>query len=184
MHPIRVASATWVFASAPSKVPFYIAGSVLVCWAVGLAATGLARPDFVRSARTARLVMLTSAVLAAVTIAMAVITGGGPSEERGAQAVSTPSNTLQLAASPTGQLAYDRTKAAVSVGRLTVRFANASSVPHNVTIAKGSRVVAATRTIQGGDTTARADLPAGDYVFYCSVDAHRQAGMRGMLTAR
>jgi plastocyanin len=65
-----------------------------------------------------------------------------------------------------------------------MRLVNESSVAHNVTIAKGARVVARTKTIQRASTTATANLPRGDYVFFCSVDAHRQAGMQGTLTVR
>ncbi|ADB51794.1 plastocyanin/azurin family copper-binding protein [Conexibacter woesei] len=186
MHPIRVADAAWVFAATtePSKVPFYIAGALLACWAFGVAAAGIARPDLARSARAGRLVILTSAILAAATVTTAVITAGAPTEEHDAQTAATQTNTLRIAADPTGDSAYDRTTATVSAGQLTVRFANDSPVPHNVTIARGARVVAATSTIHDGRTTATADLPAGDYVFYCSVDGHRQAGMRGTLTAR
>jgi hypothetical protein len=45
-HPTDVASAAWGFASAPSKVPVYVAGGLLACWAVIVAATGVAHPDF------------------------------------------------------------------------------------------------------------------------------------------
>jgi hypothetical protein len=48
MHPTDVASAAWVFASAPSKIRFYVAGGLLACWAVIVAATGIAHPDFDR----------------------------------------------------------------------------------------------------------------------------------------
>ena len=58
----------------PSKTAFYIAGGVLACWAVVLAAIGLSRPEFPRTIRAARGVMALSAVLAACTMATAVIT--------------------------------------------------------------------------------------------------------------
>ena len=61
-------------AGEPSKVPFYIAGGAFVVWAVVLAAVGLARPAFPGNERGARAVMGVSFVLAAVAIAMAVIT--------------------------------------------------------------------------------------------------------------
>jgi plastocyanin len=132
-----------------------------------------------------RLVMLTSAVLVGATIVTAVTTASTP---RASTAPTTgapaPASTLQLAADPTGKLAYDRRTAVVKAGSVAIRFTNGSPLPHNVTIAVGSRVVAATRTIQGGVATLTADLPPGDYVFFCSVDAHRQAGMQGTLTAR
>jgi plastocyanin len=188
MHPTGVASAAWVFASAPSKVPFYLAGGLLAGWAVLLGATGITHPDFPGSAGRARLVMLTTALLVAATITAAVVTAGkegeaagGPSGPAGTTAASS---SLQLTADPTGQLAYDKNHAAVRAVRFAIRFVNMSPVPHNVTIAKGARVVASTKTIQGATTTATANLSPGDYVFFCSVDAHRQAGMEGTLTVR
>jgi plastocyanin len=190
MHPTDVASAAWVFAAAPSKAPLYVAGSLLACWAVLLAATGITHPGFPGSAARARLVMLASALLVATTLTAAVVTGG-PSEQTRAQAGPSPasggsgaSNTLQLAADPTGQLAYDKKSATVKAGRVAIRFVNKSPVPHNVTIALGARTAAATSTIQGGASAAAASLQPGRYVFYCSVDAHRQAGMQGTLTVR
>ncbi len=61
-------------AGEPSKVPFYIAGGVLVVWAVALAGVGLARPAFPGNDRGARAVIGVSVVLVAIAIAMAVIT--------------------------------------------------------------------------------------------------------------
>jgi plastocyanin len=182
MHPTGVASAAWVFASAPSKVPFYLAGGLLAGWAVLLSATGLTHPDFPGSAVRARLVMLGTAVLVAATLTAAVLTAGKEGAAEGAAA--SPSSALQLTADPTGQLAYDKKQATVRAGRFAIRFVNRSPVQHNVTIAKGARVLARTKTIRGASTTATANLPAGDYVFYCSVDAHRQAGMQGTLTVK
>jgi len=66
---------TTLFAAAtPSKVPFYVAGGLLVVWAVGLAAAGLTNPSFPFSASGQRVVMLISAVLAVLAIALAIAT--------------------------------------------------------------------------------------------------------------
>jgi plastocyanin len=188
MHPTGVASAAWVFAAAPSKVPFYLAGGLLAGWAVLLGATGLRYPEFPGSAGRARLVMLTTGLLVAATVTTAVVTAGKEGEAEGSHSgpagAVAPSSSLRLTADPTGQLAYDKTHAAVKAGKVAIGFVNKSSVAHNVTIAKAARVVASTKTIQGATTTATANLSPGDYVFFCSVDAHRQAGMHGTLTVR
>jgi plastocyanin len=189
MHPIGVASAAWVFASAPSKVPFYLAGGLLAGWAVLLSATGLRHPDFPESVGRARLVMLTSAVLVAATLTAAVLTAG---EEPAGEAAGGPSravgggasSALRLAADPTGRLAYDKKQATVTAGKLAIDLVNKSALPHNVTIAKGARVIAHTKTITAATTSTTATLAPGDYVFYCSVDAHRQGGMQGTLTVK
>ena len=65
-------------AGEPSKVPFYIAGGVLVLWALGLATVGLTRPAFPNNERGARGVMLISALLMVIAMAMAVITSAFP----------------------------------------------------------------------------------------------------------
>ena len=61
-------------AGEPSKTPFYIAGGVLVIWAVALAAVGIARPAFPFNGRGERAVITVSVVLVAVTIATAIVT--------------------------------------------------------------------------------------------------------------
>jgi hypothetical protein len=63
-----------IAASEPSKVPIYIAGGLLALWAVGLAAYGLNRPTFPEGVVGQRLVIAVSALLAAIAIAMAIVT--------------------------------------------------------------------------------------------------------------
>ncbi len=61
-----------VFASDPSKVPFYIGGAVLVIWAVVLAALGLRTPTFPGGVAGQRGVMAISFVLAVIAMGTAV----------------------------------------------------------------------------------------------------------------
>jgi hypothetical protein len=64
-----------IFAAAePSKAPFYIAGSVLVVWAVVLAGMGLTQPAFPGGQRGARGVMTISGMLIVITILAAILT--------------------------------------------------------------------------------------------------------------
>jgi plastocyanin len=188
MHPTGVATAAWVFASAPSKVPFYLAGGVLAGWAVLLGAFGATHPDFPGSVGRSRLIMLTSAVLVAATATTAVTTAGEEATTEGATAHPTGStattSALNLSADPTGGLAYDKKQATVRSGRFSIRLVNSSALPHNVTIAKGAQVLAHTKTVTGGSATTTANVAPGEYVFYCSVDGHRAGGMQGTLTVK
>jgi plastocyanin len=175
-----------MFAAAPSKVPFYIAGVLLVVWVVVLAALGISHADsFPGSPGRARLVMLTSFVLVAATITTAVLTGGEDAEERGPEAGARPAatgRTLALVADPGGALRFDMTRAAVFAGRVTVRLTNDSTVEHNVTIAQGPKTFGATKTLTESTGTLAVDLAPGDYVFFCSVAGHRESGMEGTLS--
>jgi hypothetical protein len=65
-------------AGEPSKVPFYIAGGLLVGWALALAAVGLTHPNFPGNERGARGVMAVSLVLMLIAMAMAVVTSAFP----------------------------------------------------------------------------------------------------------
>jgi plastocyanin len=173
-----------VLAAAPSKVPFYVAGGLLVVWALLLAAWGISHAEFPGTQSRARLVMLTTFVLVAATMASAVITGGeGPEEEHATEAPpKATGRALDLAADPGGALRFDKTRAAVLAGGVRVTLTNDSTVQHNVTIAEGSKTLGATKTITGSTDSVTLQLAAGDYVFFCSVPGHRQSGMEGTLT--
>jgi small neutral amino acid transporter SnatA (MarC family) len=64
---------TLIAAAEPSKVPFFIAGGVLVVWAVVLSAIGLSRPEFPYNVWGQRGVVAISVVLALMTMAMAIV---------------------------------------------------------------------------------------------------------------
>jgi plastocyanin len=184
MHPGNVAGAAWVFAAAPSKAPLYAVGGVLAAWAVLLAAYGTTHPEFPRSARGGRLVVLATALLVAATMTSAVLTAGEEAGKARAAPAGVPptARTVAITADPSGAPSYDVRRATVDAGSDAVELVNRSPIPHNVTIAQGAKTIAATKTIQGATTTTTAKLAPGQYVFYCSVDGHRQAGMQGILT--
>ena len=56
----------------PSKIAFYIAGALLVLWAVALSSVGLTRPEFPFGVAGERAVVLISLVLAAAAIGTAI----------------------------------------------------------------------------------------------------------------
>ena len=86
------------------------------------------------------------------------------------------------AASQVGPSRDGPESATAKAGPVKIDFTNNSPVPHNVTIQQGSKNITATPTISQSKTTVTAQLKPGTYTYYCSVDAHRQAGMVGTLT--
>jgi hypothetical protein len=68
-----------VLAAAKSKVPYYIAGGLLVSWALLVSlGLGLRKPEFPGSASGQRAVVAITAVLVVATVSMAVATSSGP----------------------------------------------------------------------------------------------------------
>ena len=80
MHALAL-QLTPVLAAEKSKVPFYIAGGVLVVWALTLSlGIGLRRPDFPSSLAGQRAIMAVTAVLVVGAISTAVLTSGVPAK--------------------------------------------------------------------------------------------------------
>jgi plastocyanin len=187
---------TLAAAGEKSKTAFYVAGGVLAAWAVIVSLVGVTRPGFPGGPPGERAVIAVSVLLVALTITMAVVTASKPpkANEAKAAAPSTagapgqapPSGgagpAVAIAADPSGQLSYDKKSATAKAGAVKIDFTNDSQVPHNVTIQQGSKNVAATATVSQSKASVTAQLKPGTYTFFCSVDAHRQAGMVGTLT--
>ena len=93
-----------------------------------------------------------------------------------------PSTSLTLAADSDGELDYNTKQLTAKAGRVTISMTNMSPLEHNVTVARGSAVLGATPTFQGGSKSLTLNLKPGTYTFYCSVPGHRAAGMEGTLT--
>ncbi len=114
----------------------------------------------------------------ATTAATPTTTAAGPATSGAAQ-------TLALAANPEGQLKYNTTSLTTKAGAVSIDFANASPVGHNVTIESSSKaVLGATPTFQGGAKSLKLNLKPGTYKFFCSVPGHRMAGMEGTLIVK
>jgi plastocyanin len=180
-------------ADEPSKVPFYIAGSVFAAWAVLLAFLGLSRASFPGGRSGERVVIGISVTLAAAALGSAIGTASTEKPEAEAKeskrAAPPPPQTaggtqapLQLAADPTGQLRYDKKALKGSAGKVTIDFTNDSDVGHDVTVARGATKLGGTKIITKSKASTTVDLKPGRYVFYCSVPGHREGGMQGTLT--
>jgi plastocyanin len=93
--------------------------------------------------------------------------------------------TFDVEADPSGALAYTTDKATAKAGDVTVNFTNSSPVPHDVRIeSSGGEEIGGTEVLAEGNESAKVDLKAGEYTYFCSVPGHRQGGMEGTLTVK
>lgn len=92
--------------------------------------------------------------------------------------------TLELAADPTGALAYDASSLDAKAGTVSINFTNDSSTPHDVVIEQGDQEIARTSIISESSETVTFDAKQGEYTFYCSVPGHEAAGMVGTLDVK
>jgi len=131
------------------------------------------------------------AVFTATALAISGCGGGGeekatPTSSPKATRTSSPTESagvLSLQADQS-QLKFDKSTLSAKPGKVTIVMQNPSALPHDVAI-EGNGVDVTGKTVnQGGTSTATANLRAGTYTFYCSVDNHRQAGMEGTLTVK
>jgi plastocyanin len=114
---------------------------------------------------------------------------GGDDDEGDATEAETTTETtaegasVSLTANPDGELAYEETTLTAPAGAVTIEFDNPASIGHDVVVedADGNEL-AATEVITDDSATAVGEFEAGEYTYYCSVDAHREAGMEGTLT--
>jgi uncharacterized cupredoxin-like copper-binding protein len=95
-----------VLAAEKSKVPYYIAGGLLVLWALTVSlALGLRKPDFPGNLGGQRLVSAITAALVIATLTTAVLTSGTPSKAVAAapatQAQTTPAEAPPAAGATT-----------------------------------------------------------------------------------
>ena len=90
--------------------------------------------------------------------------------------------SAEIAADPTGALAFVANKAESQAGQLTLTMPNPSPVDHNIAIKGGGLDEKGPVVGNGGTSEVSATVKPGKYVFYCSVPGHEEGGMRGDLT--
>jgi plastocyanin len=138
-----------------------------------------------------------------VLVAMLALVGCGSKNKNKTASTPTTSSTstttstsggggagsnLTLAADASGQFKFDKTKLTAKAGKVTITMDNPSVVPHSIAV-EGSGVDkkgsgGTTGVGKGQKSTVTANLKPGTYTFYCPVDAHKAAGMKGTLTIK
>jgi plastocyanin len=114
--------------------------------------------------------------------------GGGGSSSGGEMKTEASGGgggqTLKIAADPGGALKFDKSSLTAKAGKVTIVMDNPSDLPHAIEVeGKGMEIKGDTVT-KGGVSKASGTLKAGTYEFYCPVDGHKQAGMKGTLTVQ
>jgi plastocyanin len=115
-----------------------------------------------------------------------------PGKDTGALSVGTQqkplaveqAGTLVIPADPTGQLLYTFKNAQAKPGPVTLQSPNKATVPHDISIEGGGLNQHGPVVQNGGTSTLKLTLKPGTYTFYCSVDAHRAAGMQGQIVVK
>lgn len=109
--------------------------------------------------------------------------GGGSEEGGGGGEASGPGGSLEVIANESALL-FEEESLESKPGKVTIQFNNPSSIGHDVAIEKDGEEIGGTEVITQGEASTTVELEPGDYVFFCSVPGHREAGMEGPLTVR
>jgi plastocyanin len=112
MHTIALQLAP-ILGAEKSKVPFYIAGGLLVAWALVLSLViGARNKDFPSTLSQQRGVIAVTAILVLAAVSMAVVTSGGSKSETTASA--TPQSTTETQSAPTETTSSQTTSASTA----------------------------------------------------------------------
>jgi plastocyanin len=133
--------------------------------------------------------------ITALLLATALIAGCGDDDEEPAATPETPQEapateegggggggeTVEVSSPADGSLKFDQSELTAPAGEVTFTYSNPSQVPHAFEV-EGQGVEEETETFTEGEDSITVQLEPGEYVYYCPVGSHREAGMEGTLT--
>jgi uncharacterized cupredoxin-like copper-binding protein len=176
---------------------YFVLGSLLVAWGLGLAILGLLRPDFPPGGRAGRMLVVITVVIVAGTMAalLATTKREHPRQEAAAKAAELKAEQKHKAPSAGKEKKVSVTEKEFSIAlaggkslkaggyRFAVR--NQGQIQHDLTIDGDGVKGAKTPLISPGQSgELPVELKAGTYKFYCSVPGHEQSGMKLDVTVR
>lgn len=124
--------------------------------------------------------VLSAIALAVCSVAVAALLA------RGQSADAKLSRSASLRAASNGDLKFNTKTITVSHGKVTLKMSNpgSSGTTHAIAI-DGHGVDKESKDAASGKTVSvTAGLKKGKYVFYCPIDGHRAAGMKGTLVVK
>jgi plastocyanin len=135
-------------------------------------------------------------LLAVIVASLGAVACGGDDDEEDTGAATTPATTdagagggggggqtLTVTADEGGSLEWAPTQLNATAGSVTIELDNPSSTPHNVEV-EGGGVEEVSDTITESTASVTVDLQPGEYIYYCNVPGHQDAGMEGTLTVK
>ena len=143
----------------------------------------------------------TSVLLAVLAIALLAFAGCGSDDDTASDdTATTTTETTQTETATTedsaatddaatqvvnvgvvsGELKFDPETLDAKAGKVTFKFDNPDSIPHDFAIEQDGKKIDGTDIISQAKAEFTVDLTAGAYDFYCT--PHRAAGMVGKLT--
>jgi len=128
-----------------------------------------------------RLLILALAAVAAAVLAGALLLAQG---DQPASAAGT--KTVRLSADAKGKLKFNTSRLTVAHGKVSLVMKNpsGSGLPHAIAV-EGKGVDKDGKTVSpGGMSKVTLTLKKGTYEFYCPVDGHKAAGMKGKLVVK
>jgi uncharacterized cupredoxin-like copper-binding protein len=185
---------------------YFVLGSILVAWGLGLAIFGLLRPDFPPSGSAGRaLVGVTVLIMASTLVALLATTEKEHPREEAAKAAeekkasreaeetratgSAPSESAPGGGAKTVKVSEKEFSIALAggnklqAGKYTFAVDNAGKIQHDLAIEGGELKETKTPLIDAGQSKSLSvDLKPGKYTFYCSVPGHEQSGMKVSVT--
>jgi plastocyanin len=177
------------------KTLFFVFGIALVISAVGIALVGLKFENFPATRGILAGVIMYFVALVAATGVFAVLNARDEQHEQQAEAAAETSTTstaapsggpVQLSADPSS-IAFATTSLQANAGNVTIDFENPNpAIPHDVCVQTTSgQSLGCSKQITDGKTSLNLkNLKPGSYTFFCSVDGHEAAGMKGTLTIK
>ncbi|MEK6327438.1 MAG: plastocyanin/azurin family copper-binding protein [Actinomycetota bacterium] len=185
---------------------FYAFGIALVLSALALSALGLRSQRFPPSRVVLAGVVAYFVALVGATSTFAVLNARDEQRKRDAEHAEAPATvpaggeqttttgattttkaggeTVKVSSPADGLLVFEPSKLTAKAGSVTIDYDNPSPVDHSVAIEAGSETLAESEIAADATLTATADLEPGEFVFYCTVPGHREAGMVGTLTVK
>jgi plastocyanin len=118
-----------------------------------------------------------------------VTPGGQPQASSGGkqqapQTSGTVTETLNVSSPADGGLVFEPNGLTAKPGNATITYDNPSPVPHSIAVAtaNGNVVGEVQPFTNNTESVQLSNLAPGEYIFYCTVPGHREAGMEGDLT--